>query len=190
MTDPDGIVPLERLGAVQRHQAAELLLDGFAHAPSAWRTIEEATAEIASFLPPQAEAERRRAWAAVDEGAVVGLIGAIAESDHLWELHPLVVTPARQRGGVGSRLVRVLEDEARAAGVTTVMLGSDDDFGGTSLFGRDLYPDVLGALAGLEVTGGHPLAFYRRHGYAVVGVIPDSTGPGRHDIIMAKRVGS
>lgn len=190
MTSRNGILPLGQLGAVQRHQAAELLLAGFAHAPSAWRTIEEATAEVAAFLPPLAAAERRLAWAAVEDGAVVGWIGAIAETEHVWELHPLVVAPPRQRGGIGGRLLRVLEDEARATGVTTVMLGSDDDFGGTSLFGRDLYPDVLGALAGLEVTTGHPLAFYRRHGYAVVGVIPDSTGPGRHDIILAKRVGS
>jgi aminoglycoside 6'-N-acetyltransferase I len=35
---------------------------------------------------------------------------------------------------------------------------------------------------------GHPLTFYRRHGYRIVGVLPDVNGPGRPDILMAKRL--
>ena len=81
-----------------------------------------------------------------------------------------------------------MEDAARRAEVCTVWLGADDDFGGTSLFGMDLYPDVLGRLQRLAATDRHPFAFYRRLGHALVGVLPDVEGPGRHDILMAKRI--
>ncbi|HUQ41287.1 MAG TPA: GNAT family N-acetyltransferase, partial [Candidatus Limnocylindrales bacterium] len=81
------------------------------------------------------------------------------------------VDPAWQRRGVGTRLVRALEDEARAAGVLTVTLGTDDDFGGTSIFGVDVYDDIAGHIARLAPRDGapvpHPVTFYRRLGYAV-----------------------
>jgi aminoglycoside 6'-N-acetyltransferase I len=35
---------------------------------------------------------------------------------------------------------------------------------------------------------GHALTFYRRHGYRIVGVLPDANGAGRPDIFMAKRL--
>jgi aminoglycoside 6'-N-acetyltransferase I len=31
--------------------------------------------------------------------------------------------------------------------------------------------------------------FYQKLGYVIVGVIPDANGPGKPDIMMAKRVG-
>jgi aminoglycoside 6'-N-acetyltransferase I len=34
----------------------------------------------------------------------------------------------------------------------------------------------------------NPLAFYQRVGFEIVGVIPDANGPGKPDILMAKRV--
>jgi len=60
----------------------------------------------------------------------------------------------------------------------------------TTLFGRDLWPDVPRHAANVEATvRRHALTFYRRHGYRVVGVLPDVNGPGRPDIFMAKRLG-
>ena len=107
---------------------------------------------------------------------------------HGWEIHPLVVAPNRQRRGIGSALLARLEARARSDGALTLFLGSDDDYGGTTLFGRDLLPDVLGQARTLRATArGHPLTFYRRHGYVVVGVLPDVNGAGRPDILMAKR---
>ena len=85
-------------------------------------------------------------------------------------------------------LVKALEGEAARAGVCTIWLGTDDDFGGTNLFGADLYPDVLDKLRGIEPTPEHPSVFYRRLGYTVVGVLPDVDGFGKHDILMAKRI--
>lgn len=183
------LVPLEALTLAQRREAARILHRALIHAPSAWPTLEAAGAEVATFFE---DPDRiGMAIALVEGGAVCGWIGAIRAYDgHAWELHPLVVDPPRQRRGLGARLVRALEDRAAAAGVSTLYLGTDDDFGGTSLHGRDLYPDPLKPLSAIEATGGHPFAFYRKLGFAVVGVIPDANGPGRPDILMAKRVGA
>jgi aminoglycoside 6'-N-acetyltransferase I len=35
----------------------------------------------------------------------------------------------------------------------------------------------------------HPVDFYLRMGFEVVGLIPDANGPGKLDILMAKQVG-
>lgn len=178
------VVPLAEAGAAQQEAAAALLMRALAHAPGAWHDPAAARAEVRACL----ELPERLALAALDgDGALVGWIGAIRDSPHLWELHPLVVEPARQRRGCGRLLVRALEAEALAAGVGTIWLGTDDDFGGTSLFGRDLWPDPLLPLQRLVPTArGHPCTFYRACGYAVVGVLPDAGGPGRPDILMAR----
>ena len=34
----------------------------------------------------------------------------------------------------------------------------------------------------------HPAGFYMRQGFEIVGLIPDANGPGKPDILMAKRV--
>lgn len=168
----------------QRAQAARILVDALAHAPSAWKTLEEAAAEVETFVAD----DERRAWLAYEGDAVLGWIGRIATYSRAWELHPLVIDPRAQGRGIGTTLVAALEQSAAEAGVLTISLGSDDDFGGTNLFGRDLGPDPLQALAGIAPAKGHPFTFYRRLGYAVCGVIPDANGPGRHDILMAKRL--
>jgi aminoglycoside 6'-N-acetyltransferase I len=91
--------------------------------------------------------------------------------------------------GVGASLVRVLEERVREAGALTLYLGTDDDgpAPGTSAGGVELYPDVLSHAAGLTVID-HPAGFYSRMGFEIVGLIPDANGPGKPDILMAKRV--
>jgi aminoglycoside 6'-N-acetyltransferase I len=174
-------LPLE---TIHLEQSARILVAALAHARSAWHDLAEARAEAAAFVG----SDERLAFAALDGERMLGWIGAIRHSRHLWELHPLVVDPAEQGRGFGSLLVETLENAAREAGVATLWLGTDDDFGGTSLFGVDLYPDVLDKLKRLSVTTRHPFTFYRARGYSVVGALPDASGPGRHDILMAKRV--
>lgn len=166
-------------------QAGELLVRCFAHIPSGWHTLEEGLEEVRGSLKPG-----RVSRVALDEnGDVLGWIGAIPSyQGHVWELHPLVVSPDQQRQGIGRALVEDLEALARERGVDTIFIGTDDEDGRTNLSGVDLYPDVLSWAARIEDVGGHPFAFYRKCGFVVVGLIPDANGFGRPDILMAKRV--
>jgi aminoglycoside 6'-N-acetyltransferase I len=128
-------------------------------------------------------------YAALEGERLVGWIGALRSYANGWEIHPLVVAPDYQRRGVGSALLARLEARARDDGILTLFLGSDDDYGGTNLHGRDLWPDVLGHAATAAATPhGHALTFYRWHGYQIVGVLPDVNGRGRPDILLAKRL--
>jgi aminoglycoside 6'-N-acetyltransferase I len=183
-------IAFDAASAAQREQAAAILVSALAHVPSAWHDMASAREEVASFTA----APDRMAIAALDGANVVGWIGCIRHSRTAWELHPLAIHPSHQGRGYGTGLVKALEDEARRAGVCTIWLGTDDDFGGTNLFDVDLYPDVLEHLGRLAPavrhfsSVRHPYTFYRRLGYTVVGVLPDVDGFGRHDILMAKRI--
>ncbi len=179
------IVDFHTLHERAMRQAAELLVRCFAHLPSGWHSLEEGLAEVRESLKPD-----RVSRVALDEtGDLVGWIGAVPSyGGHVWELHPLVVSPDRQRQGIGRALVADLEQLARERGVDTILVGTDDEEGRTNLFGVDLYPDVLAWAARIEDLGGHPLAFYRKCGFVVVGLIPDANGFGKPDILLAKRV--
>lgn len=180
------IADFERLSAGQLQEAARILRDALAYMPSAYYGPGEAKAEVRAF----SDDPSRFALAALDGDRLLGWIGGVRENySHAYELHPLVVDPPEQRRGIGSALVAALEARARAEGAITLYLGTDDDFGGTNLFGRDLYPDVLSKAAQLAPTGAHASAFYRRLGFEVVGIVPDANGFGRPDILMAKRIG-
>ena len=171
------------LTAAQRAEAARVLRDGFVRQP-AWQDAGEAEAEVATFF----EDPDRWAIAALEEDAVRGWVGLIETYPSGWEMHPLVVDPAVQRRGLGGRLVAEVEARAKAKGALVLYLGTDDEYGGTNLFGQDLFPDVAGRIATLAETGGHAYAFYRRQGYEVVGLLPDVNGLGKPDILMAKRL--
>ncbi len=179
------IISLDAASHDQREDAAEILMTALGHCPSAWHDMPSARDEVGTFL----NNPDRFSFAALEGGRLMGWIGGIRQSRYVWELHPLVVRPQSQRRGYGRLLVQALEAAARGAGVCTIWLGTDDDFGGTNLFGVDLYPDVLEKLAHLAPATDHPFTFYRAQGYAVVGVLPDADGPGKHDILMAKRIG-
>ena len=103
-------------------------------------------------------------------------------------LHPLVVRQDRQRQGIGRALVADLEERVRERGALTLSLGTDDLNNQTSVSGVDLYPDLLEHLARIRNEHNHPFEFYLKQGFALVGVIPDATGWGRPDLMMAKRI--
>jgi len=120
---------------------------------------------------------------------VLGWIGGIPSyRGRAWELHPLAVHPEFQGRGVGSALVHDFEELVRARGALTIHLGSDDVNKMTSLWGTDLYPNVLGKLAAIRNLHRHPYSFYEKIGYVIVGAIPDANGFGKPDILMAKRI--
>ena len=166
-------------------QTAALLVAAFRATTESWQDLASALDEVRESF-----ADGRVSRVALDtDGTVVGWIGGIrAYGGHAWELHPLAVRPDRLRRGVGRALVADLEERVRERGGTTVYLGTDDEDGRTSLANTDLYPNVWEHIARIENHGGHPYAFYLACGYAITGVIPDANGPGKPDILMAKRV--
>lgn len=169
-----------------REQAAAALVAGFRENwPDAWPGLADAREEVEGALE-----EGKLCRAAFDEaGRLLGWVGLYPMYARVWELHPLVVLPEAQGHGVGRALVTDAEAQVRARGGLTIFLGSDDEADMTSLSGVDLYPDPLAHLARLQNLRGHPYEFYRKCGFAVVGVVPDANGPGKPDILMAKRVG-
>jgi aminoglycoside 6'-N-acetyltransferase I len=179
--NPDDTIALEA--------AAALLLAGFrASSAASWPDLPSALAEVRASLAPGHISRVARDEA----GAVTGWIAAIPGYDgQTWELHPLVVDPARQRQGIGRALVADLEEQVRVRGGLALHLGTDDEDNRTSLSGVDLYPEVLphlAALRSLDHQRPHPFEFYRKLGFTVVGVIPDANGRGKPDILMAKRL--
>ena len=173
------IVFLNPENMAYRAAVAELLREAFPHSYG-----DSAEDEVASCLE-----EGRIALLAVHEGQVVGFVGAIPQYGHTgWELHPLVVKQDAQHSGIGSRLVSAIEAEVARHGGLTIYLGTDDEFGQTSLSGADLYENLWEKIAGIANPGRHPYEFYVKNGYAIVGVIPDANGRGKPDILMAKRI--
>lgn len=162
-------------------QAAALLV---ARMPEGWPTMEDAREhmhelqDLAHLLRGHVHGRQLLGW--------VG--GQERYPGHVWELHPLVVRADHERRGIGRELVLDLEAHVRDLGIHTMFVGSDDELGLTSLAGVDLYPDVIAHLARLENLRDHPVGFYQRLGYSVVGVMPDANGFGRPDIYLSKRL--
>lgn len=131
----------------------------------------------------------RIAIVAVDEGKVVGFIGAIPQYGITgWELHPLVVSKSRQQRGIGTQLLHALEAEVASRGGVTIYLGTDDEERRTTLSDTDLYQDTYAKIDTVKNLHHHPFEFYQKNGYKIVGVLPDANGIGKPDIWMAKRV--
>lgn len=168
-------------------QVALMLVDGFReHWPYAWPTLEAAREEVQESLQ-----EGRISLVAVDvDETVLGFIGGQHTYARVWELHPLVVRRDRRLEGIGRALVQALEERVRERGAVTLMLGTDDEDGMTTLAGVDLYEDTWHRVSSIQNLRGHPYEFYQKLGYRIIGVVPDANGFGKPDILMAKRVAS
>ena len=168
------------------YQTASLLVEAFQeHWPNAWPDINSALHEVRRSF-----GEGRISRVAIDDnGTVLGWIGGISEyRGNVWELHPLVVKPDFQFKGIGRALVNDLEERVRERGGFSIRVGTDDEDNMTTLSGIDLYPNIFEHVAKIRNIKGHPYEFYQKLGFTIVGVIPDANGPGKPDIIMAKRV--
>jgi aminoglycoside 6'-N-acetyltransferase I len=187
LSHPDVEQPRFVIGALRADdvdaidQATTLLIEAFPH----WLP----TVAVARDEVMQALEQGRICLVARADDQILGWIGAIPEYSHAWEIHPLVVRADARRTGVGASLVMALEERVREAGALTLYLGTDDDqpVPGTSAGGVELFPDVLSHEVNLRVID-HPAGFYKRLGFEVVGLIPDANGPGKPDILLAKRV--
>ena len=182
------IVDAVEVEEATRRQMAEMLTVAFKRAwPGSWDTPEKAAEEVEEALE-----DGKVCRVAVDEsGDALGWVGGKHTYAKVWELHPLVVRPDSQRRGVGSALVRDLEERVRERGGITLHLGTDDETGATSAYGVDVYEDLAGHIARLRIVDlqwRHPLEFYRKMGFSVIGLMPDANGIGKPDILMAKRL--
>lgn len=166
-------------------KAAEVLLDGFTTSGiNPWENLDEAIEEIKNSLSGD-----RISRAAIDENEnVLGWIGAFHDYAFVWELHPLVVRSNLQNQGIGTALVKDLEQQVKTRGGLTIRLGTDDENDRTSIGGIELYPNILGKASNIQNLKNHPFEFYKKLGYEICGVIPDANGFGKPDILMCKRV--
>lgn len=168
------------------NQVAECLIDGFTtFGVQPWENINEAIEEVIESL-----AKDRISRAAIDEQEnVLGWIGGIHSYAFVWELHPLVVRADLQGQGIGTALVKDLENQVKKRGGLTIQLGTDDEANQTSLGGIELYPNVFEKIATIKNLKRHPFEFYQKLGYEITGIVPDANGFGKPDILMCKRVG-
>ena len=183
---PNRIVDLLPDDTSHVQQAAQLLVDGFAeHWPDAWPTMVEALDEVNEML-----VDDRICRVMLDENStVIGWIGGIPEYDGLvWELHPMVVRADLRGQGIGRSLIADFEAQVRSRGGLTIMLGTDDEDGMTSLSNVNLYDNLPDRIATIRNLKDHPFEFYQKCGFAIIGVIPDANGRGKPDILMAKQV--
>ena len=168
-----------------RIEGAAALLHAAFSPLGVWTTMAEARQEVVDSIG----ADKVSRVAVDGGGAVLGWIGAMPQYDGLvWELHPIVVDEAHRRHGIGRGLMQDLETILIARGGLTLWAGSDDLAGETSLGGVDLYTALPEAFNKVTSWGRHPLPFYRRLGFHLIGVMPDANGPGRPDIFLGKRL--
>lgn len=166
-------------------QAARLLMEGFSHMTDCWSSWDSALQEVRECFVE----DRINRFAIDTTGKMVGWVGAIPQYDgHAWELHPIVVNVQSRNQGVGRLLLSDLEKEVGKRKGCTIYLGTDDEKGLTSLYGKDLYVDLLEQIRSIQNLKNHPFSFYQKCGFQIVGVLPDANGYGKPDILMAKRV--
>ena len=174
------IVNFSTLSETQRRQAAQMLTDEL---PEGWPALTDAMDEIEEITGNPGAL----LLAAVEKDEVVGWAGLLPGYGKMFELHPLVVRGGRQRQGIGTILLHEIMRAAKEKGGLTLLAGADDEHGETSLANVDLYDDLPGHLAAFE-PGTHPSAFYMKHGFKLVGIVPDVYGYGKPDIQMAIRL--
>lgn len=166
-------------------QAAQVLFDVFSTTTSSWQTIDEAYAEVLACIE-----DEKICIGIIETNELIGWIGLQPMYGNItWELHPMVISKQHQHKGLGTLLLTHLESIARNKGVLTILLGTDDENGQTSLYGKELYgTDIFSALKNIKNLNRHPFEFYQKRGYQIVGVFPDANGIGKPDIWMGKRL--
>jgi len=178
--------PIDREAHGTIDALAALTLEAFReHAPGWIPDMGAARAEVLESFEPG----RFSFYVTDDAGEPAGWVGVIPQGEApVWEIHPIAVAAGSRGRGCGRRLVEHVERLASDAKIQTLFVGTSDMTGGTSLSGIDLYADPMGAMANVTVERPHPLGFWLRLGYTLVGVLPDREGPGMPDIHLAKRV--
>ncbi|MDR4968653.1 MAG: GNAT family N-acetyltransferase, partial [Acholeplasmataceae bacterium] len=110
-------------------------------------------------------------------------------SGNVYEIHPMVIDSKYQNKGFGGLLIKYLEDKARFLGGLTIYAASDDesDDRRSSLRDADGYDDIYDKMKHFDPKN-HPARFYMKHGYQLIGIMPDANGRGKHDLILSKKL--
>ena len=123
------------------------------------------------------------------DGSIVGWICGIEQYNvHIWEIQPLVVNKSVHGQGIGRKLIQAFEKEAALRGGITIIVGIQDEYNETSLSNTNMYEDTFEKIKNIKNLKNNPFEFYLKTGFRIVGVIPDSNGIGKPDILMAKKV--
>lgn len=180
------IVDLRLADAAIIDKLAPLVHEAFGvHAPGWLPTVADAKDEIWESLEPQ---KISRVLLDAEQNPL-GWIGVTPRSSgRVWEIHPLMVAVSAQGNGYGLRLMRDIEALASQLGALTLEVGTSDLTNATTLSEVDLYEDPARAIAELRTLKRHPVAFYMKIGFKVVGILPDAEGVGQPGITLAKRV--
>lgn len=129
-----------------------------------WRRLQIDRERLAASLHQEEHGARR--WAVILDGASVGVIGV----RYPWLFGPylmlLAIFPGHQSAGVGSDLLRWLDDEAQAARGAA---------GG----------NVWACVSSFNVRA---LSFYERHGFESIGELPDLVRSGYSEILIRKQL--
>lgn len=174
------IVNMNQLSSAQLLEAAHILTDSI---PYGWPTLQEAQEEIKERLIPE-----NTLLAAIEGQEVLGWGGILPGYDgRVFELHPLAVREDWRRKGIGTELVKSLEEAARDRGGLTMQLGAVDEVGDgeTSFAHVDLFDDLPRRICEFD-PGTHQSGFYMKLGYRIIGVMPDANGIGKPDIYLGK----
>ena len=129
-------------------EVCELLVRSFRDLSPTWvPTVDAARVKVVEALEPDALSR-----VLLVDDRVVGWVGARHDYGSVWELHPLVVDEAMRGRGYGRALVNDVECLAAGSGALTMVLGTSDEVGRTTLSSQDLFPDVVAALRDLKPT--------------------------------------
>ena len=169
-----------------KKQAAKILFEASKSVTnSSWNTIEAAEIEVLKCCN-----EEYIAIDYIQNDKLVGWIGLRPLYDNFtWELHPIMVKPELQKQKIGTRLLNEIERIAKKRNILNIILGTDDEFGKTSLSKIDLYTsNIFHEIENIKNLDNHPFEFYKKNGYKIIGVVPDANGLNKPDILMGKRL--
>jgi len=178
------IVNMNILNDEQKKQAAQILVDVL---PIWMPTLEKAIHEVTVRWSGNIN---NVFIAALDNDEVIGWCGMLSQNDgRVYEVHPLAVRRDWQRKGIGGKLLDEITSIAREKGGLTLQLGASDEKAGgeTSFANVDLYDDLPKHINNFD-PGTHQAAFYLKHGFKIIGVMPDQYGKGKPSIFFGKRL--
>ena len=117
---------------------------------------------------------------------VAAWVGAFPLFGKVVEIHPLLVHPAYQKQGLGKRMVTDVIDWAKQRGALTLSVSTSDETQATSLSGVNLYENPGEAIANFHMLKPHPVGFWLKMGFSIIGVLPDVDGRGIPSILLAQ----